>query len=228
MRALALLIVALLIAAPASAADVWTFSVGVGSDFPISTGFRGVMHTSPGFEVFGTFGTMPDLYLTTLNDIVVGLGGYDREVAALVEQSLGNSVVMTIGGAIPLFAGVKLRGAYGMVGLGGNTALSNIAELAVSEPLPIPLNGQVLSATSSLQIMTAGFAGNIQFMPYMGLHLGAGAAFTIGSSTTIETNDPALNTLTQDYLSDAEEYLDDIFTTYGHSPFVSMYLYFNL
>ena len=73
-----------------------------------------------------------------------------------------------------------------------------------------------------------GFGKNVQFHPYMGLHLGIGGAFTIGASTTIETNDPTINTLAESYLLEAEEYLDDIFTSYGHTPFVSFYLYFNL
>ena len=51
---------------------------------------------------------------------------------------------------------------------------------------------------------------------------------TVGASSNIQTNDSSINELSEDYLLEAEDYLNDIFTTYAHSPYVSFYLYFNL
>jgi hypothetical protein len=228
MRTATLVLVLSVVTAAPSAAGKWSANVGFGTTFPVSTGGR-ISAVSPfGIEVAGSMGVLPEAYVSAINDVVISLGGYDEVTADVIEQSLDTSMVTTVSLGLPLAGGVKIRGGYGLVSLGGSSTLADAVAVASDAALPPELAGVTVDASATLHLFIVELGGAVSLTRHLGMNLGIGGAFTLEAVSNIDAEVPGVPSQTVSaFAAEGEAYLRDLFLSYGNTPILSMYFHYS-
>jgi hypothetical protein len=210
----------LLLLVPAVARAGWEPVLQVGSDFPVSASVGVSARTPFGLELSGNVGTLPGAYADVINSVAVSMGGYDEQTAELIRKSLRSSLVLSTAAGYDVVSRLRLHADYTIVSLGGATTTPDIVATVAGVPLPLGQRGRTFDISSTLQMLGLGVSWPFGLTHGMQLRVGLGARFTVAASTHIQSS----GTTTQDetYARDAEQYLDDIYTSYAHTPVLSL------
>lgn len=204
-------------------------SADAGTDFPIDVGVRVQGELAGRFRLSTAVGLLPGAYVDAINDVLVGWDAYDRQTATLIAEALRSSLVWRTHLGLKPFAGAGfyMEGGYGMVALGGSATAGAILEAITGQTLPAGDR----SASSRFDISSMLHMADVELGwewslgPALQLRTGIGGAFTIGARTQVDPQyAPASPRLTEAFAQYAEDYLDDIYTTYVHTPSLTVRL----
>lgn len=216
-----MLLIPLLLLLPATAlGNSWAPRVSLGSDFPVSAGFRAAVTAPFGLEASGSLGTLPDVYAEAINDFAVSMGGYDDATADIIRETFRSSTVFAGGLGYDVWSRLRLHGDYSIVSLGGATTTPDMVASVAGIPLPFGQEGRKVTIESRLQMLGFGVSWPFRLHPMVDLRVGLGARFTVDADTRVEF--AARNDAEREYVRNAEAELDSIYTTYAHTPVLSV------
>lgn len=216
----------LLLAALASSTQAWARApeqpwftdLELATEAPLSAGPRLVVEGPHRVRVGAQVGWLPDSYVSLINTASVALGGYDEQVARLVELALDDSAVarFDLGWRPWAEHGFYFQLGYRYVTFGGQVEGLQIADL-IGEELPDRARPYAYQVDASLHMLDLEL-GWQWFLPWgILLRAGTGLAATFSSSATVD----AVRTMDQ-YEDTATARLNTIFANYGFSPLLTL------
>lgn len=208
-------------AAPARAAQPWTPRLSLGTDFPIATSARVQVDTPFRLELGGSVGTLPGVYADFINNLAVSMGGYDEDTAEIVRKSLRSSLVISASAGYRLVSRLSVHADYSIVTLGGATTTPDVVASVAGVPLPFGSTSRDVTVSSTLQMAGIGVSWPFALTDAVRLRLGLGGRFTVAASTTVESSGGTQQD--RDNEREAEQRLNDIYTSYAHTPVVSLF-----
>jgi hypothetical protein len=200
-----------------------------GTDFPAAVGARLSAELPYRLRVGTSLGVLPGPYVDTINAIVVGLDAYPQTTADLIRAALENSLIWRLqAGWRPFDArGLYIDLGYSLVTLGGGATGDQIIAAATGNSPPSSSRGREYDIRSTLHmlIVEIGWEWSL-WRDRLSLRAAIGGAFTVGASTAIDpvfaTSGPAEARLVQAFTGFGEGYLDDTYTSYVHTPVISV------
>lgn len=219
------LVLVLVLASPARA-DGWSASTAAGTDVPIDVGVRVQVETPSRVRFSVAAGLLPGVYVDAINAFLVGIEAYPQETADLVKSSLERSLVVRthVGGRPLRRRGFYVELGHALVGLGGGSTGAEIVEAATGESVPSSDDGTTrrFEVRSVLHMLDVELGWEWTVARRLRLRAAIGGAFTVASSTSIDPEyEPSAPRLTEQFTAASEDYLDDIYTTYVHTPVVT-------
>jgi hypothetical protein len=197
--------------------DPWFTDLELATEAPLSLGPRLVIEGPHRVRVGAQVGWLPDAYVDLINGATVALGGYDQQVARLVELALDDSAVtrFDVGWRPWAEHGFYFQLGYRYVTFGGQVEGAQIADL-IGVELPSRARPYAYQVDASLHMLDLEL-GWQWFLPWgILLRAGTGLAATFTSSATVD----AVRTVDQ-YEDTATARLNDIFANYGFSPLLT-------
>jgi hypothetical protein len=109
--------------------------LGVGTELPISVG--GVVTAELPHRLLLQLGLgfMPHGYAYAIDDVLTSVGAYDKNISALLRNTLGNSFVLRASGGWRPFEdhGFEIMAGYTLMTLGGDTTAADVINAALAE-----------------------------------------------------------------------------------------------
>ena len=199
------------------------------TDVAIDVGGRVDLELPYRLRVGLSVGVLPAPYVDVINAVVVGLGGYDEVTAALIEATIKNSLIIhTDLGWRPFpKQGFFFNTGYQLATLGGGLSGAEVIEAAVGGDAPAVAELLDFDAAANVHMITVSLGWDFVIAKHLLLRPQLGGAFTVASKTTIEPDFsyPAIfNTAMNTFTGKSEAYLDDLFTSWVHTPTLGLHL----
>ncbi len=205
----------------------WNLSAELVTDLPVQVGARVDTEGPFGLRLSTSLGLMPAGYVDLINAVVVAADGYDDDTAKLVRSALKNSLVWRLHMGWRPFSNLGFYGdlGYGLVAFGGGVTAEDLISLAsgISSPLSDPTGTSVYSVSSTLHMLDVELGWQWELWAGLRLRAAVGLAATVGAKTRVEPDYlPLLPSSVDVFSRSAEDYLDDIYTSYVFAPVVSL------
>lgn len=206
------------------------------TNLPIDVGGRISVEFPHRLRLSTSLGGLPGGYVKVINGIAISTGGYDKDTALVVEETLEGSLVWrTHFGWRPLKKrGFYFEAGYGFASLGGGLAGSDALVLAgVDDEFALAAAGDY-SVDTKLHMLDVEIG--YQFLvarSHIPIRLALGYAGALGSNTEVtpeDNNGPArLMEARTDSADQLATYLDDkIFSKYVHTLVVTVGIGFRI
>ena len=196
--------------------------IEVGTDIPISAGGTVSLQIPYGIRLSTGLGALTSGYVTLINEVVTSLDGYDDATAALVEQTLQNSLVWrTHIGWIADF-GLYVDAGYTLATLGGGSSVEDIIVGIVGiEPSSHGINREYdIESTLHMLDIEIGWKG--VFWDAFVVRAAVGFAGTIASNTVVQqrfsVSGPVMQRGIDEFERVVANYLDETYQTYVFTP----------
>ena len=203
------------------------FTTSALTDVPIHVGGRLTVEGPARLRYSLSGGYLPPAYVGLINDVCVAADWYSEETASLVQATIENSLVIRnhVGWRPWEAHGFQFELGYGWVGLGGGLTGTEVIAAATGVDVSGELADDLaFTARASLHQLDVSAGWEWTIRKHFLLRADLGGAFTLASTTVIEPDfdvprlaEPFVDELT----AAGEDYLDETFTTYVHTPTVS-------
>jgi hypothetical protein len=215
-----------------AAAGEWSARPELLTEYPLHAG-AGIVVGGP-YRLFAasSLGWMPSPYLDGTNQLLVALfedSGYPQDTADLVESSLESALVCRFRGGWQPFrgAGFYFAVGYTLAALGGGVTGVAVLEAVTGKEVPEGSGDSQRGFDVSSALHMVDF--ELGWMWLVGEHwtvrAALGGAFTVGSSTWVEARFQPAGKKARDGVAaleqEGEDYLNDTYTTYVHTPVVT-------
>ena len=208
------------------------------TDYPLEIGGKVLVESEQGIRLNTSLGFLPSFYMQNINAICVGMDAYDQKTADLLLIATQSSLVWRTHVGWRPFRRHGLYGeiGYGLIGLGGAAASAELISIASGVSIPensSEQDGYTVSSTLSMIDFEIGWHWELQRR--MTVRLALGYTKTLGASTVITPeNDVQMPNFISEptprevFAKSAEEYLNDIYTSYVSTPVISIAVGFNI
>jgi len=190
---------------------------------PVYVGGRLLAELPGRIRLGSSVGVLPRPYVDGINEIAVATGGYDDDVAEVIEETLATSVVWRthLGWRPFTQAGFYFEAGYGLVTLGGGTSEAELVAMALGLDVPDFFLADRYEVKATLHMFDAEVGWEWWVEDRISFRLGLGVASTLDASAAV---DPAggLPFLADAGAQLAEEELEEIIERYVHTPTLSM------
>jgi hypothetical protein len=206
-----------------AAEDKIHLNAGLHTDLPLSLGGRIGVELPGRIRIASSLGFLPDAYAKTLNTFLVGENMYNQATGDLVRSALKNSLVWRLHAGFRPFEnyGFHMEAGYGLIALGSSATATEIVAGTSGYPLSAGDSGKSVSVNSTLLMLDVEL-GWEWFWDQIYFRVSLGGAFTLFASTWVKANyQPTLPRLTQAFTGSTENYLDNIYQSYVHTPTAS-------
>ncbi|MEZ4436417.1 MAG: hypothetical protein R3F65_28795 [bacterium] len=211
---------------PADAPFVWHLDAALVTDAPASLGAQ-VTATLPHRIRLGTsLGILPGAYVSLINAVATAAGWYTEDTAEVIDDALSRAVVWTVQlGWQPWDdSGFHVDLGYGLAALGGAT--SSGEALGAATGVPAPFAGEDYDIDSTLHTLRLDFGWRFDlYADALYLDAAIGVLTTVAAETVVTpppSDRPFGQAGRQRLADETETYLDDTYTTYVHSPTVTL------
>lgn len=199
---------------------------GIHTDMPLSVGARASVEFSSRLRLASSLGFLPGGYINTINSILVSTGTYSQSTADLIHSTLKSSLVWRIHSGFRPFEnyGFHIEAGYGLVTFGGGTTAAEIISGTTGSTLNDggAASGKIFSVNSTLHMFDIEL-GWEWFWNRIYFRAAIGGAFTLSSSTSVTADyKPNFPRITEAFAVSTQNYLNDIYTRYVHTPIVSL------
>jgi len=214
---------------PLQAAADWHLQADATTDMPVQVGGRIGVEMPHGLRASTAIGYLPGPYVDLINAVVVAAGGYDQDTADLVRHSLERSLVwrLHVGWRPWSELGLTFEFGYGLITLGGGVTGEELIVVAagVEPPMAEPTGQRSYTVSSTLHQFDVEIGWRWVFWEHLVLRTAIGFAGTVAAATRVDPDyRPLAPRATALFTSEAEAYLDGIYTDYVFTPVVSISL----
>lgn len=207
-----------------------TFEMGAGTDVPAYIGARAALELPPRLRIATGIGILPAPYVELINSVATQFEGYTEETAQLVEDTLQSSLVWRLHAGYRPFAdnGFYFDGGYTLVTLGGTTSAEAVIAALFGQGGTVvegtdPSEAHDYDISSTLHLVGFELGYLFELSEHVVLRTALGGIFTVAATTTVERQFEARRPTAADRFEEGvEEYLNDIYTSYVHSPIASV------
>ncbi|MBX3723209.1 MAG: hypothetical protein KF713_15305 [Turneriella sp.] len=209
---------------PLAAKEETSLVAGVHTDLPLSLGSRLGIEFPGRWRAATSLGFLPEGYIRTLNTLLVNNGAYNQSTADLIQSTLKSSLVWRLHVGYRPFAnyGFHIEAGYGLVTLGGSATASEIISGVSGTALPANDAGKSFNVSSTLYMLNLEL-GWEWFWHDLYFRVSLGGSFTAAASTSVKANyTPTFPRLTETFATSTQNYLNSIYTSYVHTPTVSL------
>lgn len=215
---------ALLLASSAAARPSRHARLEVDTTAPISVGARLHLELPARLRLSTGVGVLPRAYVEALNEVAIAFGGYDEEVAAVIEESLASSMVWRsrLGWRPFAGAGLYLEGGYTLVALGGGASEARLIALAFGIDTPFDPDARY-RVDLTLHLLEAEIGWEWWIADAISLRAGVGAATTLVAGARVERQE-RLPVLGAFFAETAERELVGIAERHVHTPTLGLAL----
>ncbi len=206
----------------------WTTDVDVFTSVPTDIGFR-IVEEGPGrLRLMGSAGLMPRAYLDMTNDLAVSSGWYNEDTAELIDVALQDALCLRLHLGWRPFpkAGFQFAAGYGMLGLGGGIAGSDLLSIVTGYEIPDFIDGYFdykAQAVLHRAEVTIGWEWVIR--EHVRVRLDLGGSYTLDARAKLEP-DFEVPGLVEPFLDELEEKteadLEEVLERYVHTPILSV------
>ncbi len=243
MRATVTILLLLLLAtapSPAAAGSGWHVAAEALTEVPVHMGARLAIEAPYRIRIDSSIGYFPSFYLDAMNEILKAAPQYNEDVATLVKVGLDNSLIWRthIGWRPFSGAGFYFSTGYGLVTFGGDAGGEELLiaatelEIVDSKNQPPPEGSlpdkRGYDIVSTLHMIDAEVGWEWVLAERLTLRAAVGGAFTLGATTDISPRFnvrlPTAKAAIDEFTSQAGAALNDMYTTFVHTPVVSLSL----
>ena len=216
-------LISLLVPSTAGAqSDELHLDIEVGTDVPISIGGMVSLQVPYGIRLSTGLGAMPAGFVTLINEVVTSLDGYGDATAALVEQTLQNSLIWrTHIGWIADF-GLYVDAGYTLATLGGGSSVEDIIVGIVGVEPSSRGAAREYDIESTLHMLDIEVGWKGVFWDAFIVRAAVGFSGTIASTTTVQqrfsVNGPVMQRGIDEFERFVANYLDETYQTYVFTP----------
>ncbi len=208
-----------------SAEPDWRINVELANETPLAVAAGIGVGLPYGLHVGASVGFVPEPYVDLINEASTRLDFYDDPTAALIEQTLDDTLIWTARAAINPWRGLDISAAYSQLLLSGSASTQEVLD-AFSEPVPSGLDAATpYDVESTLHILRADFGWTFRVAGGLYLRPSVGVAVTTAADTAVDAGitGNVLNDRARELIADeAEVFLDDIYTDYAHTVVLSI------
>lgn len=216
-------------AATAAEQPAWSLRAEGLTEFPIDTGAAFLVEGPRRLRVQVNVGYLLPVYLRATNSLLVSMfgdSGYSRDTADLVESSLKESLSLRVRGGWRPFAsrGLYFAFGYGVYALGGSVASAELIEALTGTDFPDgSAGGKSFNVDSTLHMFDVEAGWEWKLWRRLVVRAAVGGAFTFASTTRIEAAyEVKAPRLIAAFEQAGVDYLNDIYTSYVHTPYVAL------
>jgi len=202
----------------------WRLWTEAATDVPLHVGARVEAEFPHRIRVWTSVGVVPTAYVELIDAVSQEFGNYNEETSQVIVETLDSSLVWRLHAGWRPF---KRKGwgfdvGYMLATLGGSTTDSALLAAALGRPVPEEGSNE-FDVSSTLHLL--GFEASHRWNWKNGLTLRAALGFvsTVAASSTVTPQgDPVRTRLSRGFANDLETYLDDVYTSYVHTPYVGV------
>lgn len=211
-----------------SGEGLWHLDTLIGTDFPIDIGGRLILETPSRVRFLLGLGGMPESFQRAANDVIVAVGGYDAEMAAIVDDTLRAAFVLHTGiGLRPAKnKGFVIDVGYRMIMVTAQNTPSSVLAQVSNVVVPASVQdfaGDQLRLRSYLHQATVRAGWEWLAADRLSIRFDIGGSFTFDTShSLISHGEEEVPQSATEYITEAESQLDVIFRKYGHTPTVGL------
>jgi hypothetical protein len=201
----------------------------LGTAFPTDLGAQATLEIPARIRFTTAAAWLPGPYLDFINNTSVKAQWYDQVTADLISAALQNSLILRahIGWRPFKKLGFQFELGYNFIGLGGGLTGEDVLEAATDYNLPAGTGGYFeFSAQAALHRADLTVGWEFVVKKHLLLRLDIGASYTFSANSKLEPEfdvpriaEDGVEQLTQE----GEAYLNDIFTSYVHTPILAFY-----
>ncbi len=206
----------------------WHFTFEVGTDFPLQLGGHFTLETPGRFQIMTSLGALPGGYVDVINAIVVGTGGYDEEVAAVVRAALNDSFIWrTRLGWRPLEDyGFYFGLGYTLATVGGDVSAKLLITLlsdALYQQVVDRVGNGLYAVDTTLHMLDLEVGYRLSVGSGWSFRFAIGGALTVAGSTDVKPRFTGLDTDLQALIAqETADYLDRLYPRFVHPPTVTI------
>ena len=197
------------------------------TDVPVEVGMRVGVEVSEMFRASVTLGVLPGPYVDLINAVVVAFDGYNDATADLIAQALDNSLILRLNTGLRPWQdlGLYFDIGYTLVTLGGGVAGEDLFAAVTGVEAPENPTGEEhpYDVASTLHLIGLEVGWEWVFAQRWTVRTALGAVFTVASNTTVEADfESRFPGLVGEFTAFSEAYLDDVYTSYVHTPVITV------
>lgn len=198
-----------------------------GTTLPIEVGGRVQLEVPHRLRVGLHAGWLPPPYVDLYNEVSTSAGWYDDVTAALIAASIEDALVLGVDvGWRPLPRhGFFFGAGYQVAALGGALTGSEVIEAVTGTDVPDDRGGAAqVDAAATVHFVTVDLGWEQVWLDRIVLRVALGGSFTVGSRSRLTTDVGRGGPAIEGLLDGGEAYLDDVFTSYVHTPTIAVHL----
>lgn len=211
-----------------SGEGLWHFDTLIGTDFPIEIGGRFMLETPSRLRLMLGLGGLPKAYQSLANDVIVAAGGYDAEIASIVDETIRAAFVLQTGvGLRPAKAkGFVFDVGYRMVMFTAQNTPSSVLGRVSNVTVPAELSefaGNELRLRSHVHQVTVRAGWEWLAAERLSIRFDLGGSFSLDTTHKLLSYEGSeVPRAAQGYIEQAGVELDRMVRRYGHTPTVGL------
>ena len=221
---------------PGQSSSQWALTASGFTEVPLQLGGELQIDAPGHLRLRGGIGYLPSSYMTVANELLVGaFDEYTEEDAALVESTVGNSLLWQagIGFVTGDNEGFYMTAGYAAATFGGTAASGALVESSTDQEIPDRVKNRYpnreFDIGSTLHQLDLEFGVEWKFN-HLSLRSGLGWSFTFASTADVEAQFGDDRARIQEQLDEierqAEKDLNETYRSYVHPPYLSVGLGF--
>lgn len=212
--------------------DGWAVTAGAFTEAPLQLGAELYIDAPGPLRLRGGIGYLPSGYMQAANAILVGaFDEYSEDDAALVESTIGNSLLWQVGGGFVTGdnQGFYLLAGYTAATFAGTAASGDLVERATDREIPDRVKNRYgdreFDVDSTLHQLDLELGVEWKF-DHLSLRSGIGWSWTFASSATVRAkfgeDDERVRQALDEIENEAESHLNDTYRSYIHPPYLTV------
>jgi hypothetical protein len=203
------------------------FAIEALTEFPVSVGLRADAELPHRLRVSTSVGFLPGPYVDAINGLLTTAGAYPDTTADLIKSTLKSSLVWRTHVGVRPFRnrGFYVDAGYGLVALGGSATAATLVAGVTGQTLPAEDNAETkaFQARSTLHMLDVEVGWQLWIHDHVRLRVALGGAFTLAASTSIAPDyTPRAPRVTASFANYAQNYLNDVMTSYVFTPVLTV------
>jgi len=209
----------------------WAVTAAGFTELPLQLGAELTVDAPGPLRLRGGLGYLPNGYMQVANQMLVGaFDNYTEADAALVESTIGNSLLWQLGGGFVTGdnQGFFLLAGYTAATFAGTAASGDLIERSTEREIPQRIKNRY--ADREFQISSTLHQVDLEIgvewkFDHLSLRSGIGWSWTFAANTTVDAqfgqDDDRTRQTLDEIESDVETHLDDTYRRHIHPPYLS-------
>ncbi|MEM1022805.1 MAG: hypothetical protein AAGD10_04395 [Myxococcota bacterium] len=212
----------------ASAAEAnsppWRLWAELSTDIPLHVGARIEAEFPHRIRAWTSLGVVPSAYVELIDAVSQEIGDYNDETSQVIVDTLQSSLIWRLHAGWRPFRRYdwSIDAGYMLATLGGAT--NGAALLGAALGQAVPLGGSTeFDVASTLHLLGFEISHRWEWKNGLAVRVGLGFVTTVEASNSVEPRgDEPRARLSRAFADDLEDYLDEVYTSFVHTPYVGV------